>query len=97
MTRPVYRPAQDRQPAERRTVEVYPDGARYRVTYRQVGWIGGTGAMYALHEDPRPTEPGSFAPLWREICAERIEPYGRYEGPSGASIVTLDEIQGATA
>jgi hypothetical protein len=89
--RPAYRPAQDRQPGERHTVEVYPDGTRWRVTYRQVGWIGGTGAMYALHENPAPTEPGSFAPLWREICSDRIEP----DRPGGARVVLLDEIEGA--
>ena len=92
--RPAYRPAQDRQPAERRTVEVYPDGSRWRVTYRQVGWIGGTGAFYALHENPAPTEPGSFAPLWREICADRIEPYGRGIR-AGAGVVLLDEMDHA--
>lgn len=33
-------------------------------TWRQVGWHGQTGDFYALHEDPSPTEPGSFSPLW---------------------------------
>lgn len=73
MNRPSYRPAQDRQPNERRTTETGPDGRRYDVVWRQVGWIGGTGAMYALHENPAPTEPGSFAPLWREAWCERSD------------------------
>jgi hypothetical protein len=33
-------------------------------TWRQVGWHGQTGAFYSLDEDPSPTEPGSFSPLW---------------------------------
>ncbi len=32
--------------------------------WRQYGWIGQSGALYALHEDPSKTEPGSFSPLW---------------------------------
>lgn len=87
MNRPEYRAAQDRQPYERRTVETAPSGDKFDVTWRQVGWIGGTGRMYALHENPAPTEPGSFAPLWREIWCERIE-------PREASVVLLDEIEG---
>lgn len=35
-----------------------------RHTLRQVGWLGQTGAFYGLDEDPRPTEPGSYAPLY---------------------------------
>lgn len=35
-----------------------------RHTLRQVGWLGQTGALYSLDEDPRPTEPGSYAPLY---------------------------------
>lgn len=71
MNRPVYRPAQDRQPAERHTVEESPDGTRWDVIWRQVGWIGQTGQFYALDEDPSRTERGSFAPLWREVSCER--------------------------
>lgn len=41
-----------------------PDRTYYRLTFRQVGWIGQTGAFYALDENPRPTEPGSYSPLY---------------------------------
>lgn len=41
----------------------------YRITFRQIGWHGQTGAFYALDEDPSKHEPGSFGPLW--ICVER--------------------------
>ena len=35
--------------------------------WQQVGWRGQTGAFYRLDEDPAPTEPGSFAPVWELI------------------------------
>ena len=94
MTRPVYRPAQDRQPRERHSVETTWDGSRWDVVWRQVGWIGGTGAFYALDENPAPTEPGSFAPLWREISCARVSAPAPAERPRGAKVVFLDEITG---
>lgn len=46
------------------------DGIRH--TMRQVGWLGQTGAFYSLDEDPKPTEPGSFGPLWFTAHAEKL-------------------------
>lgn len=47
----------------------------------QVGWLGQTGRVYRLDEDPSQTESGSFSPLYQprdESCghsmrAERLE------------------------
>lgn len=89
MNRPEYRPAQDRQSVDRTGVETVADGVQFAVTYRQVGWIGGSGAMYALHENPAATEPGSFAPLWREISCERL-PLTLVE----AVVYAFDQING---
>lgn len=41
--------------------------------FRQVGWIGQSGDFYSLDEDPSPTEPGSFDPLWFIAHDDRIE------------------------
>lgn len=35
-----------------------------RHTLRQIGWLGQTGAFYALDEEVRPYERGSYAPLY---------------------------------
>ena len=35
-----------------------------RQVWRHVGWIGQTGRAYPLGENPAPTEPGGFSPLW---------------------------------
>lgn len=51
---------------------VEPDGSRWRLVLRQVGWIGQSGAFYSLDEDPAPTEPGSFTPLWFVAHGDRI-------------------------
>lgn len=44
-----------------------------RCTYRQIGWHGQTGALYALSEDPSGHEPGSFSPLWLCVGVETID------------------------
>jgi hypothetical protein len=36
-------------------------------TWQHAGWIGQTGRLYRLDENPAPTERGSFAPLWELI------------------------------
>lgn len=46
--------------------------AERRTVFRQVGWWGQTGALYSLDEDPSPTEPGSFSPLWAVIDSDSI-------------------------
>ncbi len=43
---------------------MYTKTAEADQTWRQVGWHGQTGDFYSLDEDPSPTEPGSFSPLW---------------------------------
>jgi hypothetical protein len=77
--RPSYRPAQDAYPSEQQVVQYEPAGTRTELTLRQVGWIGGTGAFYELTEDPRPTEPASFAPLWMVAAGERLADTGEIE------------------
>lgn len=72
MNRPAYRPFQDKPPTEQHVVQYEPAGTRAELTLRQVGWIGGTGAFYELTEDPRPTEPASFAPLWMVAAGGRL-------------------------
>lgn len=52
------------------------DERKTRNTYRQVGWIGQTGAFYALGEKPAETEPGSFAPLWFVAFSDRLDEEG---------------------
>lgn len=44
-----------------------------RQVWRQVGWIGQSGAFYALDERPSLTERGSFSPLWFIAHAERLD------------------------
>ena len=41
-----------------------------RVVFRKVGWLGGTGRMYTLSENPTKTEPGSFSPMFIQISPE---------------------------
>jgi hypothetical protein len=43
---------------------------------RQVGWQGQTGAIYGLYERPQNHEPGSFAPLYAIVDADRWDPPG---------------------
>lgn len=38
--------------------------------WRQYGWLGGSGALYSLSEDPSKSEPGSFMPLWALVDNE---------------------------
>lgn len=38
----------------------------------QVGWIGQTGEVYALHDPPMDSrEPGSFSPLYMQVGVYR--------------------------
>lgn len=50
-------------------------GRRYRYRWRQVGWHGQSGALYALGDDAKPGdhEPGSFAPLYALVERDEIE------------------------
>lgn len=41
--------------------------------WRQIGWLGGSGAFYALNERPGDHEPGSWGPLWSLLENDRIE------------------------
>lgn len=62
---------------EQSVVRTEQTGQRVNLVLRQVGWIGQTGDFYSLDEDPSPTEPGSFAPLWfvaHEDVLEDLEP-----------------------
>jgi hypothetical protein len=59
---------------ERVVTEKRSDGRRWSITLRQVGWIGQSGDFYSLDENPSPTEPGSFAPLWFIAHSDEIEP-----------------------
>ena len=57
-------------------VDVYtPDGPHttYRQTFRQVGWLGQSGAFYALDEDPMGHEPGGWAPLYFVAHSDTVE------------------------
>lgn len=49
------------------------DGYGNRHTFRQIGWHGQSGALYALGEDPSAHEPGSFSPLWLCVGVETVE------------------------
>lgn len=53
--------------------EITVTGKEQRQTLRQVGWLGGTGAFYALDEKPSLHEPGSFTPLWFIAHSDRID------------------------
>lgn len=47
-----------------------------RTMFRQVGWIGQSGAFYVLGEDPEVIkifEPGSFSPMYIEIAVDKGE------------------------
>jgi hypothetical protein len=46
------------------------DDPNKRIVFRQVGWLGQTGELYAMDEDPTPTEPGSFGPIYHQIAPE---------------------------
>jgi len=43
-------------------ITIHTDGRV--LVWRQIGWHGGSGAFYALGEDPSRFERGSFRPLW---------------------------------
>jgi hypothetical protein len=58
---------------EHTLVDECSDGRRFRLTMRQVGWIGQSGDFYSLDENPVPTEPGSFSPLWFVAHTDKIE------------------------
>ena len=63
---------------------MHAEGPEQVVTYedsrrcilRQVGWIGQTGDFYSLDEDPMPTEPSGFTPLWFVAHSDKIEAKG---------------------
>ena len=66
--------------------------AMNRQIWRQVGWLGFTGAFYALGEDPSPTERGGFSPIWQLVDDEpMVEPLAavRY-GPGRTAEVYQD-------
>lgn len=44
-----------------------------RQVWRQVGWLGQSGAFYSLDEKPHLTEPGSFSPLYFIAFADRLD------------------------
>jgi hypothetical protein len=53
------------EPGQEQTVyTVDPAGRVTRLTQRQIGWQGQSGAFYALGEHPSRHEPGSYAPIW---------------------------------
>jgi len=72
MTRP-NRPMHAEGP-EQTVIDEWSDGRRFRLTMRQVGWIGQSGDFYSLDENPGKTEPGSFSPLWFVAHEDQIEP-----------------------
>ena len=37
------------------------------IAFAQVGWLGGTGRVYGLHENPASTQKGSFTPLYIQV------------------------------
>lgn len=41
-----------------------------RVVLRQIGWLGQTKQFYALKENPKPTEPGGWTPVYIQISPE---------------------------
>lgn len=52
---------------------VWPDGRVFRLTQRQVGWLGQTGRLYSMEEDPSKTEPGSFSPVFMTVESDFME------------------------
>ena len=51
---------------EETVYQVDKTGRMTRLVYRQIGWLGQSGAFYAIDGDADPMrhEPGSFAPIW---------------------------------
>lgn len=49
-------------------------GRWFRKTWRQIGWHGQSGALYALGEKPSAHEPGGWSPLYAPIDTDEIEP-----------------------
>lgn len=39
-------------------------GGEEEQTWRQVGWLGASGTMYGLDEQPREFEQQDFRPMW---------------------------------
>lgn len=60
---------------------VEPDGSIWREQHQQVGWRGQSGAFYPMGSDPSKTEPGSFAPMFVVVEADR------------AAMPEMDELQ----
>ena len=52
---------------------VEDDGRVWREQHRQVGWIGQTGRLYVMGDDPSKTERGSFSPVYQVIEADKVE------------------------
>ena len=46
------------------------DDVDKRVIFRKVGWLGQTGRFYTNEENPAPSEPGSFSPVYVQIAPE---------------------------
>lgn len=68
--RPHYHPghlsACEPLPGDRLTITPYTAGEEQQ-TWRQVGWLGASGAMYGLYEKPSQFEGDSFRPMWVQI------------------------------
>lgn len=41
-----------------------------KVVFRQVGWLGQTGRMYPMGENPSETERGGFSPMYVQIAPD---------------------------
>lgn len=53
---------------------VHSANGEWRYVLRQVGWLGHTGRMYSMIEDPSKTERGGFTPLLITAHGDRVEP-----------------------
>ena len=59
---------------EQVVIDEWNDGRKYRLTLRQVGWIGQSGDFYSLAENPSLTERGGFSPLWFVAYEDKVLP-----------------------
>lgn len=85
---------------EETAYQVDKTGRVTRLVYRQIGWLGQSGAFYAIGggADPMQHEPGSFAPIWAIAHADDTIPDELFtafdrDGAAG-KIRDLREIQG---
>lgn len=60
---------------------VLPFGGRPAIA--QVGWLGHSGEVYGLHDDPSEHEKGGFSPLYIQLGI--WEPIGTWE-PDGHKV-----------